>query len=444
MSIKFISFKFLINGLSLVKKNARNVHIIYKFYLMFVSKKEKRKALLDFRKRSQDQNNILIKIKDKNVINVVFIVIFESVWKYEHLYSLFNKDSRYNPIVVIAPFTVYTPSEQVEYALKVYNFFQSRGYNTICSYDKKIETWIDVKTFLNIDIVFFTAPYSYTSNDYTIQGFSNSLTCYVPYFFVMNILYKNNYDTPFQNMLWRAFYETNIHLSDAKKYSSIKAKNVVITGYPGLDSFLNKSNIKNNFSRKKLIIAPHHTIESKGAGLNYSNFLKYSDFFKQLTFKYLDDIDFIFKPHPLLKTRLYSNPEWGEKRANEYYAFWNNISNRKLHESFYADLFLDSDAMIHDCGSFTVEYIMVNKPVLYLIHDSDSLKRVNYFGKKAISCHYHAYSENDIINFINNVVIAGLDTMVETRNFFRNKYLIQAKGQSASKNIYDYINKQIY
>lgn len=63
-----------------------------------------------------------------------------------------------------------------------------------------------------------------------------------------------------------------------------------------------------NKTRKQILLCPHHTINTKE--LDLSNFLTYSDLFLELPQLY-PDVDFIFRPHPLLKYNL--TKYWGEQ-----------------------------------------------------------------------------------------------------------------------------------
>ena len=80
------------------------------------------------------------------------------------------------------------------------------------------------------------------------------------------------------------------------------------------------------------------------------------------------------------------------------------MDNGLLCEGDYNDLFLTSDAMIHDSMSFIAEYLYVMKPSLFLMNDPDIENRLNDFGRMAVRQHYHAYNEQDISDFIENVV----------------------------------------
>jgi hypothetical protein len=187
----------------------------------------------------------------------------------------------------------------------------------------------------------------------------------------------------------------------------------VVTGFPGTDIFLdNKYKPENAWKEtgenlKKIIWAPHHTIDDDKSFLSFSAFLIYADYMLELAAKYKSAVQWAFKPHPILKPKLYEHPQWGKKRTDAYYNRWNEIANGQLEEGSYHDLFLTSDAMIHDSGSFLIEYLYLNKPVCRTDRDDSITDRLNKFGVMAYNMHYHARSEKEIEEFLVNVVIDG-------------------------------------
>ena len=88
-------------------------------------------------------------------------------------------------------------------------------------------------------------------------------------------------------------------------------------------------------------------------------------------------------------------------------------------EGDYLQLFMNSSALIHDCGSFTAEYLFTEKPCAYIhrkIVDMD--KTFTEFGKQCISYHYPINNEEDILKFINKVVIDNNDCLKDNRKRF--------------------------
>lgn len=90
--------------------------------------------------------------------------------------------------------------------------------------------------------------------------------------------------------------------------------------------------------------------------------------------------------------------------------------------------------MIHDCGSFVVEYLYVDKPVLFM-SNYDRGSQCNEVGLKAFNAHYHGTTREDIQHFIDDVVIGGRDTMEKKRHQFYNDILVPPNGKSVAENI---------
>ena len=159
--------------------------------------------------------------------------------------------------------------------------------------------------------------------------------------------------------------------------------------------------------------------------------------------KYLQEIEIVFKPHPLLYAKLLNHPEWGKEKTDEYYNKWKNGVNTNLVEGEYVDLFNTSDAMIHDCGSFAVEYLYVDKPVMYLAYDEDYLNHIEPLGVEALDCHEIGFEENDIEKFVKNIIDGNIDAKKENRKAFIEKYLLPPNGLTASENMLNDIIKEL-
>ena len=158
--------------------------------------------------------------------------------------------------------------------------------------------------------------------------------------------------------------------------------------------------------------------------------------------KYSDDVQFVFKPHPLLHCKL--DTLWGKERTNAYYSKWNSMPNTSVELGDYVDLFLSSDAMIHDCGSFITEYLYVNKPVMRTVNDIPFNQMYNDFVINCLDNYYLAKSPNDVEQFIINVM-NGVDTLKEKRTMFLNEVLMPdgMPSQNIIDDILDSIENQI-
>jgi CDP-glycerol glycerophosphotransferase (TagB/SpsB family) len=164
----------------------------------------------------------------------------------------------------------------------------------------------------------------------------------------------------------------------------------------------------------------------------------------QLADKYKDKLQIAFKPHPSLLRELYNHPEWGPKRTDDYYNQWNSKPNTQLETGDYVALFSGSDAMVHDSGSFIVDYQYFRKPVMYVSQNiALSKKYGNDFSKMAYDQHYIGKTYDDIERFIVEVVLEGNDTMKSSRDEFYCKFMLPPNGRSVADNTYDDIVKSI-
>ena len=156
------------------------------------------------------------------------------------------------------------------------------------------------------------------------------------------------------------------------------------------------------------------------------------------------EVDFVFRPHPLLFVTLKSDKFWGEEKVSSYIEKLESFPNCKYCSGGdYIKTFVDSDALIHDCASYSAEYLYTGNPVCY-IHKEDNRTRKQFteLGNKCLDVHYSAYSRDDILNFIQKVVIEGQDIQKETRKNFADNVL-KVNYPNASSYIIEYIKKQI-
>lgn len=382
--------------------------------------------------------------KNNKPIKVVFLAIIESVWKYDSLYKLLSEDPLFEPIVMICPQVDIREDLMYKQLYDTYDAYKKKGYNVILSYDQNRNGFIDLSE-LCPDILMYTNPYKEINLDkYYISNVHNVLTCYISYYYPKGVLGYHEILERFESLLWKNFLVSELDKSRIK-YND----NCFVTGYPMYDSFLNcieddnKSSWKiNNKKLKRIIWAPYHMIDKDCSNVQMTTFLQYSERMLELAVKYKEKAQFVFKPHPLLKSKLEKHPLWGINKTKEYYDKWLSSENTSFVNGEYIELFKTSDAMIHDCGSFAVEYLYVNKPVMYLTN-GNAFENLEPIGCKAISCHYIGKSIDEIDEFINNIVNGFDDVKKEERVKFINTNLVPPNGVTAGMNMYNVIKQFI-
>lgn len=378
--------------------------------------------------------------KVKKQLNVIFLVLYPSVWKYDSVYKLMLLDERFRPQILICPVVDRGVEHMRETLHGAKELFEKKGYNTVCAYDENNGTYIDISQ-LSPDIIFYSFQWSnHVDKRYNVYSLRKYLKCYVNYSFKNNP-YEWSIASPVQGLMWIYFSECEENKKLAMSYNAKEfRKNICVVGYPMYDEYQSAIGVDSNWkikddtNLKKVIWAPHHTIDGCDGLIKLSTFLLYAEEMLKIAYEYRGTMQFVFKPHPQLKPALYEHKDWGKERTDNYYRSWGIGENTNICEDAYIDLFKTSDAMIHDCGSFIVEYLYTMKPVMFL----DSYNREeqsNEVGKKAYKCHYHGKSISDIKSFLTEVVLEKKDPKFEERRIFYNTILVPPKGESVARNI---------
>lgn len=390
------------------------------------------------------QKGMVMRLRHKKQINVTFITMSLSMWRYQHLYELISKHPRFNASILILPCIQWAKEQQDKDRAELLEYFQEKGIKPILGV-KEDGTHIDLRNELKPDILFYPQPYIgnfHEEFDYT--NHLGKLLCYSPYAFWMSTGHWS-YNQPLHYKSWKVFYPTELHRKDAEKAAFNKGRNIEVVGYLNTDNFLFQKHTDvwhpQSTPKKRIIWAPHYTISS-GGYVTQSNFLWMSHFMLTVAKKYSDCIQFAFKPHPRLYTELCKHEEWGEEKASAYYHEWENMANTQLETGDFIDLFMTSDAMIHDSGSFCVEYHYSGNPVMYIADNfEEQVAEKGEFGQLAMRQHYVGKTEEDIINFIEDVVLAGNDPMKQGREEFVKQYLLPPNGKTVAENTMDVLLK---
>lgn len=310
--------------------------------------------------------------------------------------------------------------------------------------------YFDLKR-LNPDYVLIATPYKAQRNkiynaEY-LQKFTKVL--YIPYGVVMHSNYKKEYflNEDFPNV-YKIFLDTK---EDFDTYSNfLSKKNLVLSSHPIFDLFqnycinkytkcwLNNQNIndKNN-SRKTILWTPHWTfkkwwlIEDYKDTVGNSDFVKYADLWLKIP-KLYPNINFIMRPHPNLFRELPRETDglWTEEKVKDWKKEFESNQNAKIDgNTNYIIQFLISDAVINSSLSFTTVLINTRKSILS-VRDIENSPELNKRGKNIENSYYKAKNENDIINFIENVVVGEKDNMLKEREKVLKDNIFIPKGGS--------------
>jgi len=379
------------------------------------------------------------KVQQGKKIKVCFLAMNLGMWRYQRVYELFKRDSRFETVIVLCPNVQFDELEQERNLQQLRDFFNFRGISFVDWDEHQDKSLADLSNDINPDIIFY--PQQYRGIYYDEQSYRrcvDKLLCLSPYG-IANEEEDWTYNTDFHNRAWKLFYTNSLELKAAQRLAINRGRNVVVTGYTNMTEYLSPEtvdvwNIKQP-EVKRLIWAPHYSINADEDELYLSNFLWMAEGMVEIAKQYRDRLQIAFKPHPKLRTRLYQHPDWGLERTDKYYQLWDEMPNTQLETGLFIDLFKTSDAMVHDCDSFQVEYLYVNKPVMF-VKQSIEQQNTTELCKRAIDCHYIGRSMDDIKRFV-EMVLRDVDTMKEQRLQFFNNYLLPKSGTDVPLNIYN-------
>ena len=395
-----------------------------------------RKKVKEYKQFNIDEIHKRYKTKEqeligKKEINIVFLVNMASMFAAESLMNEMKQNKKYNVSLYIIPDVRFTREENYRIYEETYKELKEK-YDfaekaVIIDYEK--DEIIEYKNLVKqADIVCYPSPYdvSYSLYNpyYAVQ--ENILSIHINYGFFRSIYDRFIYALDNYNSFWKVFLETEYNMEEYKQYGRCNSINAVLTGYAKMDRLSEYMATKKENKRKRIIIAPHHSVDG---GMNkmlaLSNFEKYADLFLELPLKY-PEIDFIFRPHPVLFSTLKNNNKWGETKVENYINKLKSYKNVIYStEGDYLEIFANSDGIIQDSGSFLVEYFYTGKPCCYMLKTKKDIKeKFNTLGIKCLEHVYIAFEKQNILDFIDNVIINDNDILKEKRNNIMKEIMI--------------------
>lgn len=358
-------------------------------------------------------------------VSVAFLVCDASMFSGESVFMRLKDDPRFMCTIAVAPRVTRGEAFLRETLAKTVKTLSHR-------YGDAVHPLYDPETGksepLAADVIFSTVLYEdQTLPEYTTERLSRTSLVAILYYGYGGLFICNERKTPFlPNVVfaWRYF------VSNAATREMNLAKNprldanIVVSGYAKMDR-MEELKVKrgepgrSGTRRRKVIICPHHTIDKEADGLAISTFLTHADLFLKLP-EMFPEIDFVFRPHPILFPRLATAKWWGEERTAAYRAKMESFPNVEFQQGGdYFASFVDSDAMIHDCGSFLAEYFYTGHPQCYLLESEKTVaEQFLPVSRRLLEHAFKAFTGGQIIDFIRNVVLGDNDPERAARERF--------------------------
>lgn len=357
----------------------------------------------------------------KGPIKVGFLVVLDSCFQMNRVYELMREDKDFCPQIVVVPDVARGITHQKTVLERTCRTLKAKYGDDSIYVPFENGKWIDISK--KFDVIATMCPYSSMVLPlYRIFYLASKgvLVCYSRYYTFDDSIWGDVADSlPELSFLWRFYAES---ADDRKRLIGLQnhrlqGNRIVSVGCPKLDNF---SKIKKVTSpRKRVIIAPHHSVLSKEGSYSIGNFLFYADLILRLPQKY-PQIDWIFRPHPLLFPTLVLHAIWTQADVDAYVSQMESYPNCVYQRGGdYFETFVNSDAMIQDCGSFLPEYFYVDHPQLYVIRSEQHIK--TQYKNNALTmleaCET-ASSAEKIYDFIERVVLRGEDGKREARRMY--------------------------
>lgn len=373
---------------------------------------ERKKRYLKYRqlikKTHEHYKDVVERIKNRGdrPLRFASYVVFDSTFGASGLMKLMLSDlQHYSPKIVICPDVVRGEDHLKEQYKKTKNFFINKygAEYVVDGYDEQTGVFLDVSE--QFDMIYCANPYDAMVNKvHGVQYLSskNVLPIFINYGYSISRWHFTCVEQSLElSLFYKYFADTTYTLKEIKKYNLNRGRHVFLSGYSKMDELSKYPSKQNN--KIKILLAPHHTIKGMNEAFQLSNFLTYYELIKRLPDIYTD-VDFVFRPHPLLFVNLVNKKIWSQKQVDDYI---NDIKRKGVIYSIggdYISLFSECDAIIHDCGSYMVEWLYTDKPCCFVVEDEKKLKnQLCLLGNKAIGFHVLAHNESEILDFINKV-----------------------------------------
>lgn len=393
-------------------------------------------------------NIVRAKVQRGEKIKVLFMTHDSAVFGCASVYWSMMKDDMFDPYIYVVSRRDVGYVKYMDEVKRDIQYFEEKGYRVISGYD---ENGIpkDLHT-INPDILFYDIPKLYGAAGPAYNRMEQLnweyLTCYVPYGLMMVDSFYYHYHTKCIRETWRFFIDTAADYKRVLSDGAFNGYNTVLSGYPKFDDY-NRLNYelpeKINNNKKIVIYAPHHSLFASN---NFATFDLYMKYMLQLV-KNNKDINFVFKPHPLLRYQIDQRYKEGKisfsrKDYEEYVNIWDNLSNGYvMNQGDYIGIFKKSYCMITDCGSFIGEYFPAQKPCIYLFNPR-KLKQMDVYtplAKRILDTYYIANTQEELDLLFKKIVINEIDEKKEKRKELLNEEFLNIghSGEYITKYLHD-------
>ncbi len=366
-------------------------------------------------------------------IRVAFLVNEYQKWNVQSLYDELVKSELFEPIILTTRLLSHHKGKERFRAEVLDNelFFKEKNIPTNRVYDIEKKKYLSLDKY-NIDVLFYLQPWELDINQHVLKCSQSMLTCYIPYCFHM-LTSENDYTRQFHKQIWTYFVESNLHkISYEERFN---AENCIALGHTRMDNYTLYPCTEEIKKKKTIIYAPYHySSPHKTVSLSWNKdeMLEFA--------RNHQEFDWIFKPHPALKSSCIKHNICSEEEINSYYDEWKKIATIHTQGDNF-QILRNSDCLITDCISFLAEYLPTKQP-LFMLHSENAEAIFNELGKQITSNYYKASNWKEFEETFNQVIIQDNDYLKENR-INDIKCLNIDQNKTVATKIVEYLEEQL-
>lgn len=389
--------------------------------------------------------NTLLRLRreyGKRKLRVGFLVSEEAKWKGQSVYDLMQSSDKFVPIILVYPTkaemkkSIAIQKQSVDAMMEFFRCHEMEVEN-IWDYEKQRHVPLEQ---IEVDILFYQQTWDLPPAPSPAKVASRALTFYFPYYLVNYYIPKIETQMRLQHYVYRyiVFSQQQVDLYERTTEKSHYAGRFVGLGHPIADLFQTQTRQSKPSSKNYVIYAPHFSfpVPNKERVFGVSTFLDSGRVMLEFA-KAHPEINWVFKPHPRLRRELVDKRVWTKEEVDVYYAEWENIGE-SCYTSDYVELFMESKAMITDCGSFLTEYSCTGKPLIHLV-PGKLPAQPNPALEKLYGLFYEAPDNETLLKWLNQIVIKGEDPRREERLKCAEESGL--RNSHAAQNIVNYIDQ---
>lgn len=348
-------------------------------------------------------------------LRVIFVIGDECKWKCQKVYEQMLRSERYDPFVLVTTMDLgwVSMDQQPERVRRCRRYLERKGLRVLCGCEQDDLTPIPIKVF-RPDIVVYQQPWGMPDCQNPIAASSSALTFFMPYYIASVAATWLQHDAPLFRILYGNFLEGPEWVDFYRKRESkwrVACKTFVCS-CPVREEIAAAGL---NVEKENLVIyAPHWSIPVPGVSEpgGGSSFLQTGRIILEWA-QCHREINWVFKPHPMLRVKLESSGVWGKDEIDEYWRSWGRIGEI-CETGDYFKLFYRSKAMITDCFSFLSEYLIVDRPLIRLEMNSASTHNTGPLNKK-LEGMYRVSALDELPRVLEDVVARDVDFLAQKR-----------------------------